>query len=200
MTFTIKGCRIRISLLFAAVLALMLTVDRTGMAALTLSGVLVHELGHILAMLPLRQFPREISLDVGAMHIKKPAAISLGSELFILSAGAMANLLAGGVLMLASRFWPAVSAPLVGLSLAQAAVAAVNLLPVTGLDGGAILSLLLARAFGPRVAQAVMLMLSGLLIAGLATLGTALILSGGRNLSLVCFAVYLATVMVMKMR
>ncbi|MDR1891611.1 MAG: hypothetical protein LBQ48_01155, partial [Oscillospiraceae bacterium] len=65
MTFTLFRCRFTISFYFAAMLAAMLLLDRTGIMPLSVFAALLHEAGHFLIMLACGQAPREVTLQMG---------------------------------------------------------------------------------------------------------------------------------------
>ncbi len=194
MKFRLFGCEIYIGFLFAAAFSALLILDRSHMAVYTLAGIAVHELGHIFAMVALGQPPAAVTLKLGAIEIKKPPADTLVSEAVILAAGAAANLAAALVISIIGRFF-FYHDKLLYIALAQIALAAVNLLPVRGLDGGSLFSIFLCAFFDKKAADIISTTFSVLIIAIILMIGTVLTINKTANPSILLFAVYLIMVM-----
>ncbi len=145
------------------------------------AAVLVHEMGHVVAARLLGVRLGGLRLSIFGARLGLGGVLSYRRELLIAAAGPAVNLVCAGVLLL--PLWRGGGGALAaylggeaaGTAFASASVglALLNLLPVRTLDGGRILSCLLAPRFGPTVAEAVIMA------------GTALCLGG-----LWCFSVY----------
>ncbi len=137
MTIRLLGLKIKITYLFAAIVCLMLFIDRTGLALPVLFAVSAHEFSHLIAMKKLRCAPDEIELIPGSIRIINPQKFDRKRENIILICGPLCNLILfllfygiyylGGGIVFAK--WAAV----------ELIIAFFNLLPAKGLDGGSLL-------------------------------------------------------------
>lgn len=132
MRFRIRGVPVIIDYYFIAVLTLMLVVFKNENILLCFLFCILHELGHLAAMAFFGEKARSITLGYFGMRIDCGARILPKiSETVIAAAGPTVNLL----LMLLCRVFKLDGAAQINLSLAI-----FNLLPVSLLDGGGILS------------------------------------------------------------
>ena len=147
--FTIKGVKLRFTFLFFWFFTLLFLLDRSGILLYGLLAALIHECGHVLAFLLLHDRPEEISFEIGGIRMVRPQRpIGVAWEVFQLMMGSVTNLavffllaFSLGTINRLSLF--AVSHLFLGLF---------NLLPVTSLDGGKILQLLLEQRLSLRTA------------------------------------------------
>lgn len=125
------GIRCRVSLLFPALVTALLLWQPDGLAVSCLLASLIHEGGHLLAMLAMGIPPQNCTL--GAFGIRmdlENRLVDYKKNLLISLAGPLANgLAAAGLLLLHSPDTAMVHLVLAGL----------NLLPAAALDGGEIL-------------------------------------------------------------
>ena len=192
MSFTLFRCRFTISLPFAALLALLLLFDRTGVMPLDLAAVFLHEAAHFLAMRAFGQSPSSVDLKIGRIQIKKPPSMTYWQEMVISAAGAGANLLStliSGFIYLVMPFHPLLLFAAVNLF-----VGLFNLLPVNGLDGGRILRLALALRSETADQNTAVNVLSAAVILLLIACGLA---QGRGNPTLLIFGVYLLILLMM---
>lgn len=123
--------RCRLSLLFPALVTALLLWQPDGLAVSCLLASLVHEGGHLLAMVAVGVPPRACTLGAFGMRIELgDALMGYRRNLLISVAGPLANGLAASVLLM----WGCPTAAAVHLLLA-----ALNLLPAAALDGGEVL-------------------------------------------------------------
>lgn len=121
------------------------------LAALT--AALLHELGHVFAArrcgVPLRSFSIEL---LGARLDLASGVITYRDELLIAAAGPAVNLASALALYpLISRFGGGAALFISALTAASVGLAFLNLLPVSGFDGGRILYCLLSLFLSPAV-------------------------------------------------
>ena len=197
MRFALFKCRFSISLYFVAAVAAMLVIDQTGMAVLALTAICAHEAGHILVMLIFGQMPEEIKLRLGALSIKKPAVISPGSEAAIMAAGPMANILVASICYtLYISVWP--KDILLQICIVHAATGLFNLMPLRGLDGGTLFYLLVQRFWGHKAAETATFISSAVFLVTVIVPLAYRSVIGAFNPMIICFAIYLIMLMVMK--
>ncbi len=160
MKFSIRDISVEIGFWFIAVIALMLTLFPETQAFYCFVFCIIHESGHLLAML---LTGRKISaLQFGCFGIKiythKDYVPSL-KEAFIAAGGPAMNLIASSALFIAGKN---------DLAVINLALAFFNLLPVSALDGGHILSALFPDSKSTRMLSLILcslMLISGLIIA-----------------------------------
>ena len=165
------GVRYRVSLLFPALITALLLCQPDMWTVSCMVASLVHECGHLIVMLLLGVPPRECVL--GAFGIR----ICLGNRLIdyrrnllISLAGPCAN----GLVAVAFAMVRCFTAASIHLALA-----AVNLLPVTALDGGEIVRGILSLLGYEAKAERVLRLLSILILLPLAAISFVLFCVGG---------------------
>ncbi len=137
LEFEVFKIRVRLHFGFFAVLMLYLYIGgRTGACVeAALVCCLLHELGHLSAMLLFGCPPRRMSFYAGGIRIstRRINRLGRGARAAILSAGCAVNLVFAAVSYLSGFYW---------LAKINLALAAFNLLPLPQLDGGRLISLM----------------------------------------------------------
>ena len=176
LTFFFRNCRVRVSFYFFALLCIAAFFDRSGFMMWGLLAAVLHECGHLAAMLVIPgHAPREIRLTPFGMRIENsPLLIDGRGNLLVLAAGSGTNFLCAAVTF--GRL-PAFSAVSLVLGL-------LNLLPVESLDGGRILLLLCRGIMSRRAAGILVKGLSWVTLSGMTLLGVCLLMDTGYNFSL----------------
>lgn len=197
MRFRFLGTEIYISFLFAAMIALMLATDRTGMALPTLFAIFMHESGHLFCMWVTDSAPNAIRLIPASVQIRSSIGVSYKKDIAVALCGPAVNF----VLFLVLYFNYAAFGNKMVLyySLLNLIIGAFNMLPVKGLDGGTILYSMLAKRLDLNRACLIMRMVT--FIIALAVLALAIIMSvkGKLNISVYIIAIYLFITSLMKM-
>lgn len=196
MKFKFFGTEIYISFLFCAVLCFMLVVDRTGLIVPTLFAVFIHESGHMLAMWAADCQPRAIRLIPTSVQIVRGFSPKPCGEVAITLCGPAANLVIFGVL-LANHFIFKSEQSLL-FSLLNLVIAIFNLLPVSGLDGGALLTALIAHFTDIYKAESIVRIITAIFSVVVFLLGIYLWVSGTVNISVFIIAVYLGVCSLIK--
>ena len=125
------GVRCRISLLFPALVTALLLYKPDGMAVSCLLASLIHEGGHLAAMLAMGVPPHGCTLGAFGMRIEIGRhLVGYGRNLLVSLAGPLANGVAAILLLMSGRLPAAV---------VHMVLAGLNLLPASALDGGEIL-------------------------------------------------------------
>lgn len=182
--FTVRGVRCRLSILFPALLAALLFYQPSGMAVVCVTACVMHECGHLLAMMLLDCPPSCCTLGAFGMRIEMGQArtVGYGRNVLISLAGPAVNLVCVAV------FWALGRESVAAVHLVQCLF---NLLPAAALDGGQILRCLCCRWMEERVADGVVFALSITVLIPLATAAVYMVLTGG-NVSLLIVVGYLA--------
>lgn len=190
MRFRFFGTEIYISFLFSAVIAFMIATDRTGLVIPTLFSVLLHEVGHLIFMWIFECEPKSIKLVPASISITRGMSAKKYGDLLISLAGPMVNLIMFCSLYV--NFLITKSAFSLDCALINLAFFIFNMLPVSGLDGGAILKIILSKKFkDPLKAERIVRIIT--LVVGLLVgiIGITLIINGELNISVFIVAIYI---------
>ena len=190
MRFRFFGTEIYISFLFSAVIAFMIATDRTGLVIPTLFSVLLHEVGHLIFMWIFECEPKSIKLVPASISITRGMSAKKYGDLIISLAGPMVNLIMFCSLYV--NFLITKSAFSLDCALINLAFFTFNMLPVSGLDGGTILKIILSKKFkDPLKAERIVRIITlavGLLVG---IIGITLIINGELNISVFIVAIYI---------
>ncbi len=189
MRFKLFGTEVYVSFLFVAVIALMLAGDKTGLALPTLFAVMVHELGHIFAMWLLESTPKSIRLIPASVQITRSMSSKYKNDIIVSLTGPAVNLVL--FLTLYINHIAFKNEVVLYYSLINLIVGLFNLLPVTGLDGGAALFSVIAKKYD--VNKALLTLKITTLSIGMAVLflAVSLTIRGQVNISVYIVAIYL---------
>lgn len=186
-SFYCCGVRCRVSLLFPAFLTALLLRQPEGLAVTCLLASVLHEGGHLLAMLLLGVPPEDCVLGVFGlrMHLGHRMA-GYGRYLGIALAGPLTN--GAAALALTALGRPQTAA-------VHGVLAALNLLPISVLDGGEILRCSLCMAGMERMAEPLLRLTSAAVLVLLCACGMWLWLVEHANPSLPVVCIYLAVML-----
>lgn len=187
LEFRLGGVHCRLSLLFPALLTALLLWRPEGVAVSCLLAAVLHEGGHLLAMLWLRVPPEDCVLGAFGARIRLGHRLpSYKSNLIISFGGPFANFLCAGVLYAVGAGTPA---------LVHLVLALFNLLPASALDGGEILRCGLCLLGLESLSGHVLRLTSALTLLPLAALSFWLFLRGEGNGTLLIVSGYLTVLL-----
>ena len=196
MKFKFFGTEIYISFLFCAVLCFMLAIDRTGLIIPTLFAVFIHESGHMLAMWAADCQPKAIRLIPTSVQIVRGFSPKKCGEVAITVCGSAANLVIFGVLF--ANYYIFKSEQSLLFAVLNLVIAVFNLMPVSGLDGGTLLTLLLSRFTDIYKAESIVRIITAVFAFSVFLLGVYFWASGTLNISVFITAIYLAVCCLIK--
>ena len=196
MRFSLFGTKIYVSFFFAATVSFMLATDRTGLVIPTLFAVLIHETGHLFTMWVCDSAPKEIRLIPASVQIIESYPRPSKTRAVISLAGPLANIAVGAPILINAHLTGSQTA--LKFALINGVVAAFNLLPVSGLDGGRLLLILLCRKKELYAAMRIVNVVTAVLAVAVFFLGIFLILRGDTNLSVFIVALYLLVCAILK--
>lgn len=174
---------VRISLLFPAMLVVMLMPDDSRLTALCLLAALIHEAGHFLMMLAVKDAPKRITFGAfGARIERQNKTLGYQKSALVSLAGPLANLLCAAGLFMVFGFCRA--------ALAHLVLGIFNLLPIRTLDGGEALYALLCHRYPEEKGAVILRAVSAAVWIPLFALGVFLFVKSG-NLSLAGLSLYL---------
>lgn len=170
--------------------ALLFFLDQRGFYLLVFAGVLLHEAGHLLAILMMRCHVERLELQLSGLNIGyTEGTISYQQDVLIALAGPLANLLGAGILMTVYAFRPTEQMYLaIGI---QILLAGFNLLPALPMDGGRILQALAARRWDPGRGAMLLKLTTALMAAVLLGVGLYACKAPWHNPTLLITAVFL---------
>ena len=147
-----KRKRLLIQPLAIIYLLCMLTVDKSGIAAMSLLAAALHEVGHLIAARFLKIPIRAMRFDLlGARIDVKGRILSYGEEWLLCMAGPLASLVFS---IVGSFFWSYGKLP-VAFSCASLLLGLLNLLPIQTFDGGHMLECTLLFFTTPQKSEQV---------------------------------------------
>ena len=186
LTFRLCGVPCRISLLFPALLTALLFYQPEGLTVTCLLASLMHEVGHLLAMLWWRVPPKECVLGMFGLRMRLGEHLSeYGRNIGVALAGPAVNGISAALLWR----WGVPQSAMVHLILAV-----LNLMPVAVLDGGEVLRNLLCLCGCLSSADRVVRAASLLILLPISLFGLHLLLQG--NPTLLIVTIYLVVMII----
>ncbi|MBQ9747934.1 MAG: M50 family metallopeptidase [Clostridia bacterium] len=157
-----------------------------------LSSVILHEAGHLIASLLFGRAPQSIRLMPAGISITLPPPRSYKEELTVAAAGPAVSLLWYAV----TRYLPSVaSEETAGITLI---LAVLNLLPITGFDGGRICHALISFTASEALADRLLATTTALSLSVLWTLSLYVLFYSGVNVALLFFCACLFFALIAK--
>lgn len=196
MKFKFFGTEIYISFLFCAVVCFMLVIDRTGLVIPTLFAVFIHESGHLLAMWAADCQPRAIRLIPTSVQIVRGFSPKKCGEIAVTVCGPAANLVIFGVLFANWSIFKSVQS--LSFAILNLVIAVFNLLPVSGLDGGTLLTYTIAHFTDIYRAERIVRIVTAVFALVAFLLGVYLWVRGTVNISVFIVAMYLGVCSLIK--
>ena len=186
MSFTVKGVRLSVSFYFAAVLALMLSLRAPGEVLLALFSSVLHECGHLAAMIACKNEIKAVRLEITGMNIIRNESdfLSFRQEIFIALSGPLTN--AGIFLLCGVLYWIFQKNIFLTAACINLLLAVFNLLPVKRLDGGMALYFLLSLRFSQAFKISSVMVLAPVYLWGIYVF-----LAGNKNFTVIIIAVFL---------
>ena len=107
MKFKISGIDCEITFLFVAILAFVSVADTTANIMFTLLASLIHECGHLAAMIISGNKPQKVIFELGGINIinQSKICLSLNKEIIIALSGPLMNLIALVISCFLFTFW-----------------------------------------------------------------------------------------------
>lgn len=196
--FNILGCTFTISFPFLVVLTLLLLIDNNETIFYGIFSALIHELGHISAMMLKNCRPQKISFKAFDINIIDRSRVkrNYNDDLFILVAGPLFNIILVLVLYCIYKFlkcnW------LIKPIYENIFMAAFNILPIEPLDGGQILFNLLCRRLNIKTATNFTVLISFMVLLPVAAVGFYILIVSKYNFSLLLLSCYLMGILLLK--
>lgn len=196
MKIKFLGTEIYISFLFCAVFCFMLVTDRTGLATPTVFAVFIHETGHLFAMWATDSQPKAIRLVPTSVQIVREFSAKKGGEIAVTLCGPMANFMISGTLFL--NYFIFKNEQSFNFAVLNLVIAVFNLLPVSGLDGGILLTALISHFTDINKAERIVRMVTAVFAFVVFLFGVYLYVIKKLNLSVFIVALYLGVCSLVK--
>ncbi len=188
MIFKLFNIEFQISVPFAVMFAFLLVTDKTGLMSASLLAVVLHEMGHLLWMKKCRTAPKSVKMSLGGVLMVGSAFCTAKESISIALAGPIVNFLFTVVFYFLGVYFDNVL--VVAFGVVQFLVGAVNLLPVKGLDGGTVLTVLLEK-YCKRNVVLIVKLVSFFVSVAILVLGFAVVVKNTSNPSLLLLGIYL---------
>ncbi len=188
MKFVIFGTKITVSFLFLATVTVIFLIDKSGLLTPMAIAIVMHETAHLVSMQLLGCQPKEINLIPGGIEIVRSFSLKKNNEIIISFSGPFINIL---LFLIFFRYN-------LEFSLINLCIGIFNLLPLSFLDGGEILKIILTEIFGLEKAKKFLGLLNFLIgLLGI-ILGVFLIFNKTLNVTLMIFSIYLILSVIIK--
>lgn len=196
MRINIFNTRITVTFWFAAVLAVMMLTDKSGLIIPTTFAVLMHETAHIVAMNFLGVAPKEIVLIPGSIQIFETGVSEIKTENAILLSGPLCNIVFF-LIFYGLGFWLQ-KVRLMVYGAVQLVIGVFNLLPAKGLDGGSLIYNIVLKRKNVCGARTAVKLTSIFVVFCFVLVGTVMLLNGEVNISFYIIALYILIFSILK--
>lgn len=188
MTKYIHGIEFSFKFPYIALLCTVLVLDKNGGIFACFFASFLHEIGHLIALAVLRQKVRRVEFSVFDIKIVAPYPITLCKRLIVVLSGVAMNFI------LVIFFFAII--PLFGY--ANLFIGLFNILPVSTLDGGQALELILVRLIGKQKTTLTLNILTVATAVPIFTFGIIVLLNTGYNFSFLALGIYLLLTVIYK--
>lgn len=186
-----KDCDFKIGIPFLSFVTLILLLDRRGMILWCLIAIFIHEFGHLICMAVQKRKLRKIHFCLFDIKIESSMDIlrSYKHDMILMFSGPLANIIVFLLLELANIMLKNNFIRL--FSIENILIGIFNLLPISSLDGGQILSLFLKMHVDEVYVDKILNLISIIFLVPVIILGMNVLLSSKYNFSLLLVSLYL---------
>lgn len=188
MSFCIGRVRFSIGYEVAAAITAVLLIDRENRVIGCILAAILHEAGHLVMMLLFHVRVKGVKIRLFDILIEADEPDSFLADVCVTLGGVGMNFLLAGVSVVLAPFF----------CMANLAMGIFNLMPAVSLDGGRLLTLIVARRYGELAAGRVLRIVSFLILLPLMTAGILFLFRSGYNYSLLAISLYLLAVLLLK--
>lgn len=191
LTFYLKSCKVSINFYFFASAVIMSMFDRSGMMLGGMLSALLHESGHLAAMMIIPcQHPKEISITPFGLKIQNNSMAEFArGRVVVLAAGSAVNFILAACLI---KFFPQ-------LASMNFVLGAMNLLPVESFDGGGILKRILSAFMGEKPVDITVTVVSLIILFAMAFVGVYILFRTRYNFTLLGMSLWLLITVIIRL-
>lgn len=180
-SFNLGKTKVTFQYIYVAVLVTVLVLDKNGGIFCCFLASFFHEIGHLIALICLKQRVDEVRFTVFDIQIRSSHYLDFKREIIITLSGVAFNFL------LSIFFYRII--PL--FSLANLFIGIFNILPVSTLDGGQAINLFFCRFISPKKSVIIINVLTVIVSIPIFTFGIIILLNTKYNFSFLLLGVYL---------
>lgn len=198
MRFYCRGIQIKIGFLFFAVVCIMLCFDTQKTVGFAVLSALLHECGHLAALMIFKDEPQTVVLGLFGMQITRTTdtRLSFSEEIRTALAGPIVNLLLAAILEIGFVLFNAPKLRM--LCAVNLLLGLFNLMPIMNLDGGRALYYALQIRFTESESERILKIVSVMVLVPMMAAGFYILLITGYNFSLLGAMCYLCALLFIK--
>ncbi len=191
MVLNLYGIKVEITFLFIAFISFVISLDAPSNVLITLFVSLLHETGHLVMMISLKNKPEKVRFELTGINIirNQSTVISTKNEILISFGGPLINGLMTIISCVLFQFYN--SEIVVTFACINLILMTFNLLPIKKLDGGRILYFLLSIRFDFMLCSKILKATSLVFISVIFIWGLYIFVVSNCNFSLIIIAVFL---------
>ena len=199
MTFDLFGIKIEITFLFIAYISFVISLNAPSNVMITIASSMLHEMGHLTAMLILNNKPDKVRFELTGINIirKQGMRISTKSEIWISLGGPLMNFIV--VLFCCVLLCVYNNKSLLTLACINFILMAFNILPINKLDGGTVLYYLLSQSHDLQISSKILKLTSVIFISLILIWGIYIFIVSRYNISLIIIAIILMIILESKL-
>lgn len=191
MTFSLHGIQIEITFLFFAFISFVISLKAPSNVLITIASSLLHEMGHLTAMLILNNKPDKVRFELIGINIvrKQGISISIRNEIWISLGGPLTNFIV--VIFCCILLCIYNNDFLLTVACVNFLLMVFNILPINKLDGGTVLYYLLTQKYDLQFCSKILRITSITFISIIFVWGLYVFVVSRYNISLIIIAIFL---------
>ena len=191
MMLNLYGTKVEITFLFIAFIAFIISLDAPSNVLITLFASLLHETGHLVMMISLKNKPEKVRFELTGVNIirNQSTVISTKNEILISFGGPLITCMMTVISCILFQFYD--SELVITFACINLILMTFNLLPIKKLDGGRILYFLLSMKLDFMLSSKILKVTSLLFISVIFIWGLYIFIVSNYNFSLIIIAVFL---------
>ena len=199
MQFYFLKTKVNLSFSFWAVVTLMLMLDRSNTAIITLISAVLHETGHLIMMYAFSAPPEKLTLGFFGMRIdKRESSLSFLKETIVALAGPIVNLIIALVSFVFYKFY--CNEQMLKISTINLMLGLFNLIPIEPLDGARAIKNTLSMFLDEQCIDKILNSILWFFLILLYWLSIKVINLSGYNFTLLIFCIYISLCIIFKRR
>ena len=198
MEFTVCNITVKLKFLFLWLVTILLCFNVGDEIKLGIFFSLLHEAGHLFAIIILKERPKEISFGLFGMAIKRQSDLSQNykNEIITALSGPLTNYILSAVFIILGFFNS--NSLILKSALINLVIASFNIMPVFSLDGGRALEAFLKLRFENDKSEKLLKLVSFLSLFVMLFAGIYILILSGYNFTLLAISVYLIILLFIK--